>query len=127
MLCPGLVSRASRQLLSFIGGSGKAAEDMRPRNMAKFNDIYQNKADIRYYSVMSKFEPSMSHLFVCVASFSLTMTTKLISWMTSVPHKIIRDGKGSDYEDYPEAYGPNDGMVAVKSAKWASHSVLGVV
>ncbi|KAF8714256.1 hypothetical protein AX14_012860 [Amanita brunnescens Koide BX004] len=94
-----VVRLLSCQLLSIMGGSGKAAEDMRPRNMAKFNDIYGNKADIQYYSVMSKFEPWKNHLF---------FTT----------HKYIRNSEGRDYKDYPEAYGPNDGMVAVTSAKW---------
>lgn len=100
---------------------------MRPRNMAKFNNIYHNKTNIQYYSVASKFEPLVNHFFLCVASFNLTMTTKLISWLTSMPHKYIRDREGSDYKEYPQAYGANDGMVSVKSAKWASHSVLGVV
>ena len=128
MLFPGAVRQVSGRLLTFMGqgGSGKAAEDMRPRNMAKFNNIYQNKTNIRYYSVTSKFKPSMNHPFLC-ASFNLTMITKLISWMTSIPHKYIKDCEGSDYKQYPQAYGPNDGMVSVKSAKWASHSILGVV
>ena len=49
-----------------IGGSGQAMDDMRPKNMAKFNGIYKDKSDIKYYSVTSKFQPSMfpiPHIF----------------------------------------------------------------
>ena len=45
--------------------------------------------------------------------------------MTSPTYWYIRKSEGSDSQVYPEAYGPNDGLVSVKSAIWVSHIAFG--
>ncbi|KAI5995744.1 Alpha/Beta hydrolase protein [Pisolithus orientalis] len=100
----GFVSRLSCQLLlSCLSGSGKAMNDMTPEHMENFNARYKNVPGIKYYSVTSKFQPFVNHIFY-------------------ISNKFIKKGSSSKY---PKAFGENDGMVAVNSAKWGEF--LGVV
>ncbi|KAI6156847.1 Alpha/Beta hydrolase protein [Pisolithus tinctorius] len=103
-LSEGCVSRSLCQLLpSCLSGSEKAMNDTTPERMAIFNARYQNVPGIKYFSVTSKFHPFINHI--------LYATNRFI--------KNDTDSK------YPEAFGENDGMVSVNSAKWGEF--LGVV
>lgn len=96
----GVVSRIQCQvLLGLLSGSGKAMNDMTPQNMAHFNASYKDVAGIKYYSVTSKFHPKFYHLFF-------------------VSNKHINNHSDPRY---PEAFGENDGLVSVGSAKWGEY------
>ncbi|KAF8430426.1 Alpha/Beta hydrolase protein [Boletus edulis BED1] len=84
-------------LLAIVHQCAPALKDLRPENMKVFNRTYPDVAGIKYFSVAAKFDPWRTHVY-------------------RLSHAFI-----SDFSKDPmnrDAFGPNDGMVSVSSAKW---------
>ncbi|KAI9461135.1 Alpha/Beta hydrolase protein [Boletus coccyginus] len=91
-------------LLDHVSGSGRGMKDMTPEHMADFNDHYKDVPEIHYFSITSKFDPQSDHIL----------------WAS---HGLIK--RSGRHSKYPQAFGDNDGIVAVSSAIWGDF--LGVL
>jgi triacylglycerol esterase/lipase EstA (alpha/beta hydrolase family) len=84
-------------LLAIVHQCAPALKDLRPENMTKFNRDYPDVAGIKYFSVAANLDPWRTHVYY-------------------LSHKFISDFSKDTMN--PLAFGPNDGMVSVTSAKW---------